>query len=443
MNKNSIPVFAINLKSRQDRRIFIQSQFVDKVEFDFKLVEACEHNKGAVGLWSSIRHILTDLVNPVNEYIILCEDDHQFTVAYSKEKLLDCIEEAKERNADILSGGVSGFTSALRVSENLYWVEKFSGLQFTVIFRKFFQTILDATFCNADAADYKLSCLTDNKFFIHPFISIQKEFGYSDVTVGNNAEGHIEKVFKNINEKVDILNSVSAFYKQRLETAGISEMPCKPESIVIPTYVLNLPGRTDRLTHIKKQFAGKDEFEVSIVETCKHKVGAASLWMSIRKIVESAMQKEDDVIIICEDDHEFTTDYDRVSFINSVWQGGMLGCQLLSGGSGGFNLALPVTNSLFWIDAFWCTQFMVIYRSFFESILSGPFAEIDTADGKFSEITSSKMALYPFISVQKDFGYSDVTKKNQMHSGLITKYFRNADKRLRIHKEVWERFSRF
>ncbi len=37
------------------------------------------------------------------------------------------------------------------------------------------------------------------------------------------------------------------------------------------------------------------------------------------------------------------------------------------------------------------------------------------------------MVIYPFISEQKDFGYSDVTKSNDENKGLIRKIFDEAN----------------
>jgi hypothetical protein len=49
MNRKPITVFAINMKSRTDRKDFISSQIIDREEFQFYLVEASEHRIGAVG----------------------------------------------------------------------------------------------------------------------------------------------------------------------------------------------------------------------------------------------------------------------------------------------------------------------------------------------------------------------------------------------------------
>ena len=53
----------------------------------------------------------------------------------------------------------------------------------------------------------------------------------------------------------------------------------------------------------------------------------------------------------------------------------------------------------------------------------------DTADGVLSELASCKMVIHPFISEQKDFGYSDVTQSNQEHVGRIREYFAWANRK--------------
>ncbi len=37
------------------------------------------------------------------------------------------------------------------------------------------------------------------------------------------------------------------------------------------------------------------------------------------------------------------------------------------------------------------------------------------------------MVIYPFISEQKDFGYSDVTRSNQENEGRIREHFKMAN----------------
>ena len=440
MNKKIIPVYAINLKSRTDRKKFILTQFFEREEFQFYLVEAHDHKIGAIGLWITIRNILKDLVDPNEEYIILCQDDHLFTMGYSKEHLLYCIDEVRSLRADLLTCGVSGFTTAIQISQNIFWVEKFSGLQFAVIFRKFFQKILDANFETVIAADLKLCELTENKFFIYPFLSRQKEFGYSDVTAGNNAKGHIDNAFKNSSENVTIINRVSNFYKQKLIMTVPLQNSESPESIVIPTYIIHLNEKRRCLSDIEKQFTGKEEFDIRSLKACHHKNKQLGLWLSIKKIIEIAIENDDDVIIICREDHQFTEHYERSHFINLIWQAGILGCNVLIGGMGSFNLALPISDVLFWIDSFWSSKFFIIYRDFYIRILQEPFSDSDTLEMKFSEMTSNKMGIFPYISNQNDFGYSGDTDMNNV-KGQITNLFDEGSRRLDAIQKAYLKYQ--
>lgn len=214
MNLKPLQVFCINLSERTDRRTHIEYEFSYQKKFDIHVVAALPHKVGAISLWQTIQHIVQNKINKDEDYFILCEDDHQFTKDYSCEYLKSAIKDAKKLDADILSGGVSWFQTGVQISKNLFWIDRFSGLQFTVIFRKFYQKILDVKdFGEHDDADYKISDLTDKKFVIHPFISIQKEFGYSDVTLKNRELGRVENLFKKSSRRLYILKKIMHVYK--------------------------------------------------------------------------------------------------------------------------------------------------------------------------------------------------------------------------------------
>ncbi|MNK14501.1 hypothetical protein D3C87_326240 [compost metagenome] len=181
-------------------------------------------------------------------------------------------------------------------------------------------------------------------------------------------------------------------------------------NITIPTYIINIPERKDRLKHILAQFDGRNEFDVQVVEASVHTNGAVGLWMSICRVIQMAIKSDEDVIILCEDDHQFTPYYETEKFLSAIYEAHRLGANFLLGGIiGGYSNMLPLQSGITWIDTFWGTQFVVVFRSFFETILAEPFSEEDVADGKFSEMTSNKFVMYPMISIQKEFGYSDIT----------------------------------
>ncbi|MBA0883534.1 hypothetical protein [Flavobacterium undicola] len=178
----------------------------------------------------------------------------------------------------------------------------------------------------------------------------------------------------------------------------------KPEANIdftISTYVINLFKHPDSLSHIKKQFDNRNEFTVNYLECFEDEQEAIHLWRNITKIVQLAMEADENVIIICKNTHEFTPFYSKQILLNSIIGAAEQGVNILFGGIGVFGQAIPVTKNRFWIDTFQQTPFIILFRPIFELILRESFTEKDTVDLKLSEMTSHKMVMYPYISVRK------------------------------------------
>jgi GR25 family glycosyltransferase involved in LPS biosynthesis len=436
----SIPTYIINLKKRTDRKEHVLAQFQGREEFALTVVEAYEHSYGAWGLWATIRHILYDMVSDDAAYIIIGEDDIQFTENYSKETLFVAITEAEARQADVLLGGVSWFDDALHISENLFWASDFTGLHFTVLFKKFFKTLIEVKIRSYVAADHKIARLTDNCLFMYPPMAIQKEFGYSDATPKNSVEGSVPGYFESVSRRLLLLNTIKSNIDDLMNSIEREPETIPYETVILPTYVINLPERTERLAHIKQEFLGKPEFDVQIIEACKHEVGALGLWLSIRKIINLAIANDDDVIVIAEDDHQFTKDYTKEYLIKNIIEAHEEGACYLSGGTGKFNNAMPLTSNRFWVYNCLSTQFVVIYKKFFQQILDEPYDEKIIADLAYSRMTSNKMVLYPFVSTQKDFGYSDITIAHQENKNLVTNMFLHSAYKFRRIRQAYMQY---
>lgn len=216
----------------------------------------------------------------------------------------------------------------------------------------------------------------------------------------------------------------------------------KYEGLQISTYVINLPKHIDRRESIEKEFCNKPEFLLEIVPAETHKIGAVGLWKSIKKIVKYAMtQSTDDVILICEDDHIFTEAYKRDSLFKYILKGAEYNTQIIFGGVGGVHNMVFVTDGLYWVDKVWCTQFIVIYRNAFQIILDAPFTNEDVADEFLCKILANKLVIWPFISVQKEFGYSDVTENNT-RLGVLTQLFDEANRRFERYNAIKKRLNK-
>lgn len=437
MNR-TLPVYVINLPERTDRLEHIVATFAPHEEFSVVITPACRHEVGSKGLWQSIHNIVQQAVDKQEEMIILCEDDHQFTAHYSTGYLLNTIEEARQYKADMLLGGVSWFSDILQISEKLFWTKSFTGTQFVILFKETFAPILAADLCENETADRKFCQLFDNILIMYPFISLQKEFGYSDATTSNNTNGRVMKLFETAIGRMEKISSVRAHYAQ----LPLPEDDTHDYSrISIPTYVINLPERTERLEHINKQFENRPEFDVTVVAAYKHKIGAYGLFQTMRKIIQMAIENDDDVIIICEDDHEFTPDYSREYLLDNIIAAHYQGADYLSGGSGKVDHIVPITANRYWVSLCLSTQFIVVYRKFFQQILDEHFDEKVIADQLFSEMTSNKMVLYPFVSRQRDFGYSDVTPVHNEREGLVQRMFAETAVRLDIIRQAFTHYN--
>lgn len=259
------------------------------------IVEAISHEIGAFGLWCTIKHILQNLAAEDAKYILICEEDHQFSANYSKDILFESIFEAQQRKADVLLGGLSWFQNAFKVSNNLFWVVMFSGTQFTIIFKDFFNRILASELGDEIGADYKFCLLTDRRFFIYPFISIQKDYGYSDATLANNEKGLIKRRFDHTVNRLQLLDCVFQYHESRQLNWNYDV------DFTIPTFVLGFSDGIEVKQHIENQFRDRGEFDISIIEVVNNKFKAVNKWINILSMVKLAIKKDHDVIIICDD----------------------------------------------------------------------------------------------------------------------------------------------
>lgn len=207
-----LPVYVINLRKRKDRYKSICNEFKDRKDFYLIYQKVNLSKNSNVALWNNIRRCVKDAKNKKYEIMIICEDDHVFTKDYDWSFLMSSINRAKSFKADILSGGVSWFEHAIQIEDNIFWMDKFTGCQFLILFKDAYEKILQATFLATDFADYKLSEILNRKFLIFPFVSNQKDFGYSDVTPKNDGTNRVVDLFNKSFERLVILSKVRGNY---------------------------------------------------------------------------------------------------------------------------------------------------------------------------------------------------------------------------------------
>ncbi|WP_300601929.1 hypothetical protein [Niabella sp.] len=228
MEISTIKTFAINLPKRKDRYAHIVKEFDGKPEFQLQVVPAYEDKIGAIGLWKTIRKIVKNFATD-EEIIVICEDDHVFSPDYEKKKFFDLIRVAHQYQADVLLGGVSWFLEALPLQKNLFWLNFFNGTQFMVLYKNFFNAIVNTSFFPSDAADNKISVLSLKKFCIFPFISTQTEFGYSDASESLYYSGVVSGSFDMATRRLNNIQIASKHFEAKIKNLG------KLNSIQCPT----------------------------------------------------------------------------------------------------------------------------------------------------------------------------------------------------------------
>ena len=144
----------------------------------------------------------------------------------------------------------------------------------------------------------------------------------------------------------------------------------------ISTYVISLAVSEECKKEIKKEFSGRLEFKLKMVPYINCNRTSDFLWNTFCSIVSEAINSDDDVIVICKEDHKFTPNYRCEGFIKDVITASELGCQLIWGGARSFGIAVPLTERLFWIDWAWGSQFIVLFRSAFMKVLDSCFQQL-------------------------------------------------------------------
>lgn len=210
----SIPVYVPNLPCRADRKASIITQFVDKPQFLLSVLTPEDDRKGYVSLWKTFYNVVKVESEKKSNFFVFCEDDHVFTDEYDFETFLSLVNAAQKLGADLLLGGVSWMDDPLQISDNLFWLNKFNGMQFSVVFNSFYKKILSTGPMGWDhVTDIYLSELSSSIFVAFPFLSVQKEFGYSDVTENNNVLGYVEGLFVKTYSRLSLLDKVRKHYE--------------------------------------------------------------------------------------------------------------------------------------------------------------------------------------------------------------------------------------
>ncbi len=141
--------------------------------------------------------------------VSICEDDHIFTEHYTSDYLFRNIAEAETKGVDLLVGGACGYGTGVPIGDDLFWTDWYWGNQFLIIRKNIYSRILDFNFRDGNTADGVLSGLIRRKAILHPFVSVQREFGYSDITPTNGRKGFINDLFDDTARRLQSVRDIT------------------------------------------------------------------------------------------------------------------------------------------------------------------------------------------------------------------------------------------
>src|SRR5690606_33436690 len=222
-----------------------------------------------------------------------------------------------------------------------------------------------------------------------------KDFGYSDVTELNNNERRVESLFLDSKRAIDYVLDLQNFYGF-IDTVDNN---IQTFDYLLTVHVINYNNRSHKSNPIVGQFIEKSEFDVVYYNLLDEKRYENSIWLNIKEAIQSAIDQDEDIVIICDVDHIFTCFYRKEVLIQNILEAHLQGCDILCGGIGNeFSHALPVTKNRYWINQFITTNFFVVYKKIFQRIIETPFDNMKTYRESISHITDNKMVIFPFIS---------------------------------------------
>ena len=108
---------------------------------------------------------------------------------------------------------------------------------------------------------------------------------------------------------------------------------------------------------IESEVQGKQEYEVHFIRNDDFIHSDAIHLMLIQNVIRTALDGDDDLIILATDSHRFTNQYNPNSFFSSIIEASNLGADILLGGALDFGNLIPLNSHLLWLDSFIGTSF--------------------------------------------------------------------------------------
>lgn len=162
-----------------------------------------------------------------------------------------------------------------------------------------------------------------------------------------------------------ITSAIEELIRSRTDYAGSSPW----DSFFIPTYIFSGEGMNVFPQQVEEVWSCHPEFQTVRVQEPLQARSFARTWRVIVQIVQTALEKDDEIILLCEDDLRFTEDYSTKELFNAILEAYKYRADILLGGIGEYDLLYPLSERLYWSDRFSGMQFILLFRNIYRPII--------------------------------------------------------------------------
>ena len=185
-------------------------------------------------------------------------------------------------------------------------------------------------------------------------------------------------------------------------------------------YIINLPAREDRRTHILKEVRKLPFIEASIIDGIVDNTGTC--FQSQRKCIQNAKNSNLEYVLVLEDDAIFTDNCEEI-LINTLLEIKDINWDMLYLGANLYNPAYKISQYLIKLTGAWCAHAYFVHNRFYDTILSLPHTkEMDTHYGELMQDNNIYM-VNPIIAYQLP-SYSNLQNGFRDYNEAIDRNFK-------------------
>lgn len=181
-------------------------------------------------------------------------------------------------------------------------------------------------------------------------------------------------------------------------TAILTQLISKPrekekqQELYLPTFLLLSPEQKEQ-NSLLSEFLDKPEFEVNVITMTSNKNKQVCHWEGIKRAILLAKKNQDDVILIIKDTHRFTSSYNKKAFLGALIAAASEGVELLWEGS--LCESTPIEEDILGIEKISNSQFLVVFSSLFDKILTYDFQSNELVGKVLTKLTLNKRVILP------------------------------------------------